>query len=92
MIEQDFEDIIAITSAEGALSADTDMREMLLVATRRKNPGAAPSPVHCVTLRYLPEYMGEANEMNRAVRTAPLFRGRLSRPRWRRRDWANRPL
>lgn len=36
MIEEDFEDIIAVASSEGSLSADTGMQEMLLIATRRQ--------------------------------------------------------
>lgn len=58
MIIRDFENIIAITSASAggggdeAMSADTGMGEMLLVARRKiKRSDATPSPVSCVTLR-----------------------------------------
>lgn len=44
MIEEDFEDIIAVTASEGSLSADTGMQEMLLSATRRKKRVALPRP------------------------------------------------
>ena len=48
-----FEDIIAITISGGhsnqQLSADTGMNEMLLIATKSKEPHK-PSPIKCVTL------------------------------------------
>lgn len=77
MIEQEFTDITAIAVAGGqalgetALSADTDMEEMLLVATRRpiKDEGKA-APIHCVTLHSPPTRIGEAGEIARAIEAA----------------------
>ena len=71
MIVHDFEDIIAVTAASqlgsvDALSADTHMGEMLLVAKRRPEKGS-PSPVRCVTLQRLPFRAGEACEYARCV-------------------------
>ena len=70
MIEEDFEDIVAVASSEGSLSADTGMQEMLLAATRRQEKSRAPSPIRCVTLRSIPSRLGEAGEMARAIRQA----------------------
>ena len=77
MIEQEFTDITAIAVAGGqalgreALSADTDMEEMLLVATRRpiKDEGKA-APIHCATLHSPPSRIGEASEIARAIEVA----------------------
>ena len=77
MIEQEFTDITAIAVAGGqalgreALSADTDMEEMLLVATRRpvKDEGKA-APIHCATLHSPPTRIGEAGEIARAIEAA----------------------
>lgn len=77
MIEREFTDITAIAVAAGqalgqeALSADTDMEEMLLVATRRslKDEGNA-APIHCVTLHSPPIRIGEAGEIARAIGAA----------------------
>lgn len=70
MIEEDFEDIIAIISSEGSLSADTGMQEMLLTATRRQEKSRQPSSIHCVTLCSIPSRLGEASEVARAIRQA----------------------
>ena len=77
-IVRDFTDIIAVAVSAGkargrkALSADTGMEEMLLVATRRKNrhKSPPPSPVHCVTLYESPMHLGVAGEMARCIEQA----------------------
>lgn len=74
MVERWFEDITAIAVAPGralgrdALSADTGMEEMLLVATRRKQ--AARAPIKCVTIFDPVTRMGVAGEIARAVSAA----------------------
>ena len=82
MIERDFEDITAVVVSAGqalgkkALSADTNMEEMLLVAKRRRledtqrEGGDAPAPIHCATLRRPPARLGEAGEIARAILVA----------------------
>ena len=76
MIEREFIDITAIAVAGGralgreALSADTAMEEMLLVATRRPGENALPSPIQCVTLHSPPSRSGEASEIARAIEAA----------------------
>ena len=80
MIEREFTDIIAVVVASGralgrdALSADTSMEEMLLVATRRKKKRSAgednAAPIHCVTLQNPPARIGEAGEIARAIGNA----------------------
>ena len=72
MIEHEFTDIIAITTAAGkalgkkALSADTNMEEMILVATRRKKSGKR-APIRCITLHDPVTRPGEAGEAARAI-------------------------
>ena len=70
MIVEEFEDILVLARAGGedseALSADTGMAEMLLVATHRKVQGA-PKPIHCVTLKRIPQRLGEAGEFGRSI-------------------------
>ena len=77
MIEEEFEEIVAIAIASGkalgkhALSADTGMEEMLLTATKRTHPnGERPTsnPVYCITLREPVLRVGEAGEVARAIR------------------------
>lgn len=70
MIQEEFENIIAVTASDGSLSADTGMQEMLLTATRRKDKSRASSPIRCVTLRSVPSRLGEAGEVARAIREA----------------------
>ena len=78
MIERDFIDITAIAVTVGqalgrdALSADTGMEEMLLVATRRKRPApmGEHAPVKCVTLYAPVTRPGEAGELARAISDA----------------------
>lgn len=74
MIETEYEDItaVAVGSALGgdAMSADTDMEEMVLVATKKGKGGGARSPVRCVTLHEPMTRVGEAAEIARAVQNA----------------------
>lgn len=75
MLERDFEDITAVVVSSGqslgrdALSADTNMEEMLLTATRRelKDMHKGPSSVRCITLEKSPVRLGEAREIGRAI-------------------------
>ena len=75
MFERDFVDITAVVIAAGqalgkeALSADTGMEEMLLIATRRTQPAQKDerSPVRCVTLATPTTRLGEAGEIARAI-------------------------
>ena len=75
MIEAEYRDItaVAVSSALGreAMSADTDMEEMVLVATKRDKSGGAGSPVRCVTLYEPMTRVGEAAEIARAVQNGP---------------------
>ena len=77
MIVSEFKEIVAIAKAgtkggAEAMSADTHMGEMLLVATRKeKEDGAASiSAVKCVTLKRTPRHHGEAGEFGRSVNKA----------------------
>ena len=80
MVESEFKDIVVIATASGAslqrvgFSADTGMEEMLLVATRRRNPKegfrGACAMLHCVTLYEPCTRNGEAGEVARAIRQA----------------------
>ena len=80
MVESEFRDIVVIATASGAslqragFSADTGMEEMLLVATRRRDPrkGSRSScaMLHCVTLYEPCTRNGEAGEVARAIRQA----------------------
>ncbi len=80
MIEREFEQVVAIAVAAGqalgrdALSADTGMEEMLLVATKRGDLVPRPyrsltatAPIRCVTLRRPLSRLGEAGEIGRAI-------------------------
>lgn len=78
MIEESFIDVLLITHAAGealdrsAISADTNMEEMLLVATRRKDGGsiAAKTEIYCATLLEPTTRCGEAGEVARAIEFA----------------------
>ena len=76
MMEREFTDILAIAVASGqalgrqALSADTGMEEMLLVATRQADNGRKTNHIHCLTLRAPVLRVGEAGEVARAIRQA----------------------
>jgi len=79
MIEQDFNDLIALVVASGqalgrqALSADTKMEEMLLVGTKRVNGDQEPhasNRIHCITLREPVLRVGESGEVARAIQCA----------------------
>ncbi len=75
MIEQEFEEITVIVVASGqalgkdALSADTGMEEMLLVATKRQNPEQQKKNfiVNCVTLKTPITRLGEAGIIAREI-------------------------
>ena len=79
MVEQEFEDIVVIATASGkaigrrAVSADTHMEEMLLVATKRSSKlseSVVPSAIHpvtCVTLHDPVLRCGEATEIARSI-------------------------
>ena len=73
MLEREFSDITALAVAAGqalgkdALSADTGMEEMILVATRRKKSSAKSALIKCVTLYRPVTKLGEAGETARAV-------------------------
>ena len=71
MILRDFENIVAITRAgklnAEALSADTGMAEMLLIATRKQVDNESISPIHCVSLRRVPKRTGEAGEVGKSI-------------------------
>ena len=77
MIEESFDDITAITVAAGqalgrdALSADTNMEEMLLVAMKRSVPSQERShkaaTIQCVTLTSTVSRIGEAEQIARAI-------------------------
>ena len=70
MIVEEFEDVLVLSRSGGedseALSADTHMAEMLLVATHRKFRGP-PKPICCVTLKRIPQRLGEAGEFGRSI-------------------------
>ena len=76
MVETWFEDVTVVAVAGGkalgrnALSAETHMEEMFLIATRRKNRGSR-SPIRCVTLHEPLTRVGEAAEIARAVAGGP---------------------
>ena len=79
MIVEEFEDVLVLARAGGedseALSADTHMAEMLLVATHRKFRGL-PKPIYCVTLKRIPQRLGEAGEFGRNIlHTLDILRG-----------------
>ena len=90
MIQERYKNITAVVVAAGqalgddALSADTQMEEMLLVATRRTNEEMAqpPSPIHCVTLKHPPMRNGQAGEIARLINDEVETTGELldSRP------------
>ena len=74
MVLQNFKEVTAIAVAGGkalgdtALSADTGMEEMLLVATRHDSEPSGPEPrVRCVTLHQAFTRVGEAGELARTV-------------------------
>lgn len=74
MVEQDFEDITVVAVASGkalgrdALSADTKIEEMLLVATRKEVDDGIHSPVKCATLHEPVTRLGEAAAIAGAIR------------------------
>ncbi len=77
MVETCFEDVTVVAVAGGralgrdALSADANMEEMFLIATKRDKPGRDHSPVRCVTLHEPLTRIGEAAEVARVVQAGP---------------------
>ena len=77
MVETCFEDVTVVAVAGGralgrdALSADTHMEEIFLIATKRDKPGRDHSPVRCVTLHGTLPRIGEAAEVARVVQAGP---------------------
>ena len=75
MVETEYRDItaVAVGSALGreAMSADTNMEEIVLVATKKERGSGARSPVRCVTLYEPMTRVGEAAEIARAVQNGP---------------------
>ena len=73
MVETCFEDVTVVAVAAGralgrtALSADTNMEEIFLIATKRDKPSKDHSPVRCVTLHEPLTRVGEAAEVARVV-------------------------
>ena len=72
MVREWFDDIIAVSKAGAAggvdaLSDDTHMGEMMLVATKRATLANAHAPVLCASLRKIPLRMGEAGAVGGAV-------------------------
>ena len=74
MVETEYKDVtaVAVSSALGreAMSADTGMEEMVLVATKKDKSGGDRSPVRCVTLYEPMTRVGEAAEIARAVQNS----------------------
>ena len=76
MVETWFDDVTVVAVAGGralgrnALSAETYMEEMFLIATRREREGDR-SPIRCVTLHEPLTRVGEAAEIARAVAGGP---------------------
>lgn len=78
MVETRFKDVTVVAVAGGralgkaALSADTNMEEIFLIATKRDEPGGDHSPVRCVTLKEPLARIGEAAEVARVVQAGPI--------------------
>ena len=76
MIEREFTDVTAVAVATGlarkekAMSAETDMEEMMLVATRRRAGDGSIPIIKCVTLHSPPTRPGEAGELGRVINEA----------------------
>ena len=72
-VEREFTDILAVTVAAGAaergdaMSADTGMEEMLLVATQRTSGDRSSARINCITLHEPVTRMGEAREIGRLI-------------------------
>lgn len=78
MVETCFDDITVVAISGGkaigrsAMSADTHMEEMILVATKRDKPSKKHCHIRCVTLYEPLTRVGEAAEISRAVIKGPL--------------------
>ena len=77
MVETCFEDVTVVAIAGGralgrkALSADTNMEEIFLIATKKSDSRRDHSPVRCVTLHEPLTRIGEAAEVARVVQSDP---------------------
>lgn len=77
MMETHFDDIAIVAIAGGkaigrsAMSADTNMEELIMVATKKDKPSKKHSNVRCVTLYEPLTRVGEAAEIARAVLEGP---------------------
>lgn len=86
MLLNDFNDIIAIAVAGGkalgktALSADTGMEEMLLIATRNRDNAVQPPSLTTVTLHEPVSHVGQAIEIAKSILSIP--ERTLSRVQW----------
>ncbi|MXX95595.1 MAG: N-6 DNA methylase [Gammaproteobacteria bacterium] len=85
MILAEFHDIIAVAVTGGkalgkkALSADTGMEEMLLIATRNRNSIQKTKEFSYVTLREPLSSIGQARETARAVLSTHLQHGQIGK-------------
>lgn len=76
LVETGYDDIVAIAFSAGralgreAVSADTGMEEMMLVATKRASTASSASIIRCVTLYEPLRDAGQAHEIARAVGSA----------------------
>ena len=70
MIERNFDDILVVTGKGRSLSADTNMNEMLLVATKRHTP-RPPSgdgvSIYCANIEEMPSRVGESSEFAKSI-------------------------
>lgn len=77
MIETEFEDITVVVVQSGnaigknAISADTKMEEMFLIARMKDEPDGKRSDVRCVTLYEPILRLGVAAEIAKAIKNAP---------------------
>ena len=74
MLVRDFENIVVLAQSgskggKDALSADTEMAEMLFVGSRKRDTNGLDSPVHCVSMGKVPNRLGEAREYARSIHT-----------------------
>ena len=75
MIVRDFKDIVVVTrvgsvAGKEAMSADTGMGEMLLIASLRNRHSKDNSEICCVSLNRMPNRLGEAGEFGRSITRA----------------------
>lgn len=77
MVVENFEDVVAITrsgfSRNESMSADTNMAEMLLIATKKKeneSDNVESSSVQCVSLTEIPAIQGRSYALSAAITKA----------------------